>query len=101
MPVGFTGPEPAYAWLPSYQVPALVPRGYRLPSPLAAAGALRALRRFEPDVIHAHSPFVTGRFARRAAGRLQVPLVFTHHTRFADYAHYLGPLAGPTAPLPR
>jgi outer membrane receptor protein involved in Fe transport len=51
------------------------------------------------DVIHAHSPFVTGRFARRAAGRLQVPLVFTHHTRFADYAHYLGPLAGPTAAI--
>ena len=23
-----------------------------------------------------------------------MPLVFTHHTRFADYGHYLGPLAG-------
>ncbi|MGZ8563594.1 MAG: glycosyltransferase, partial [Candidatus Limnocylindria bacterium] len=27
------------------------------------------------------------------------PLVFTHHTRFADYGHYLGPLAGPGAAL--
>jgi glycosyltransferase involved in cell wall biosynthesis len=28
-----------------------------------------------------------------------VPLVFTHHTRFDDYGHYLGPLAGPARRL--
>ncbi|MDP9244840.1 MAG: glycosyltransferase, partial [Chloroflexota bacterium] len=27
--------------------------------------------------------------------RLGAPLVFTHHTRFADYGHYLGALAAP------
>jgi glycosyltransferase involved in cell wall biosynthesis len=28
---------------------------------------------------------------------VRIPLVFTHHTRFADYRHYLGPLAAPGA----
>jgi glycosyltransferase involved in cell wall biosynthesis len=32
--------------------------------------------------------------ARRLARRTAAPLVFTHHTRFGDYRHYLGPLAG-------
>src|SRR5699024_2825976 len=54
---------------------------------------------FAPDVVHAHSPFVTGILARRLARRSGAPLVFTHHTRFADYRHYLGPLAGPGARL--
>jgi glycosyltransferase involved in cell wall biosynthesis len=31
--------------------------------------------------------------ARAVARRSDAPLVFTHHTRFADYGHYLGPLA--------
>jgi 1,2-diacylglycerol 3-alpha-glucosyltransferase len=32
----------------------------------------------------------------RAVG---APLIFTHHTRFGDYRHYLGPLAAPGAAL--
>ena len=35
--------------------------------------------------------------ARRVAERVGAPLVFTHHTRFGDYRHYLGPLARPGA----
>ena len=31
--------------------------------------------------------------ARAVARRAGAPLVFTHHTRFAEYGHYLGPLA--------
>jgi glycosyltransferase involved in cell wall biosynthesis len=31
--------------------------------------------------------------ARRLGQRLRAPLVFTHHTRFGDYSHYLGPFA--------
>ena len=37
--------------------------------------------------------------ARRLARRLGAPLVFTHHTRFGDYRHYLGPLATPGGAL--
>ena len=86
------GPDPDYAWVASYELPAVAPRGYRMPSPLAWRAPWRAVERFDPDLIHAHSPFVSGLAARAAARRLRVPLVFTHHTRFGQYRHYLGPL---------
>lgn len=94
---GSPGPDPRYAWLPSYQLPRLVPPGYRMPWPAPWSAAVREAGQFTPDLVHAHSPFVTGLLARRLAHRADAPLVFTHHTRFADYGHYLGPLAGPGA----
>jgi len=90
---GGAGPEPEYAWLPSYQGPRPAPPGYRMPWPVPSA-ALRAAVAFAPDIVHAQSPFVSGLMARRLARRVDAPLVFTHHTRFADYGHYLGPGAG-------
>lgn len=93
---GSAGPEPAYAWLPSYQPPPPAPPGYRIPWPLPSA-ALRAAVDFAPQVVHAQSPFVAGLMARRLARRVGAPLVFTHHTRFGDYRHYFGPLARPGA----
>jgi glycosyltransferase involved in cell wall biosynthesis len=94
-PVGSPGPEPEMAWLASYQLPRIVPTAYRMAVPNPWSEALRKARRWRPDVVHAHSPFVTGLLARRLARASGAPLVFTHHTRFADYGHYLGPLAGP------
>ena len=90
---GAAGPSPEYAWLPSYQAPGPAPPGYRMPWPLPS-DALRAARDFAPAIIHAQSPFVSGLMARRTAQRTGAQLVFTHHTRFGDYRHYLGPLAG-------
>ncbi len=89
---GAVGPEPSYAWLPAYQAPPPAPPGYRMPWPLPSA-ALRQASTFAPDIVHAQSPFVGGLMARRTARRTGAPLVFTHHTRFGDYRHYLGPLA--------
>jgi len=96
---GSPGPPPRHAWLPSYQLPLLVPPRYRMPWPAPWTEAVAQARRFAPDVVHAHSPFVTGLLARRLARAAEAPLVFTHHTRFGDYGHYLGPLAGPGALL--
>jgi glycosyltransferase involved in cell wall biosynthesis len=90
---GATGPAPAYAWLPSYQPPPPAPAGYRMPWPFPS-DAVRAARDFAPQIVHAQSPFVAGLMARRTAQRTGARLAFTHHTRFADYRHYLGPLAG-------
>jgi 1,2-diacylglycerol 3-alpha-glucosyltransferase len=97
--VGSPGPEPGISWLPSYQLPRLVPPAYRMAWPNPWAGAVREAARWRPDVVHAHSPFVTGLLARNLARATGAPLVFTHHTRFADYGHYLGPLAGPGSAL--
>jgi glycosyltransferase involved in cell wall biosynthesis len=68
-----------------------------MPIPMPWSAAMAEAHRFRPEVVHAHSPFVSGLLARRLARASTAPLVFTHHTRFADYGHYLGPLAGPSA----
>ncbi len=97
VPAADTRPdEPEMAWLPSYQGPPPAPPDYRMPWPVPSA-ALAAVHAARPDVVHAQSPFVSGLMARRVARRLRVPLVLTHHTRFGDYRHYLGPLAAPAA----
>jgi glycosyltransferase involved in cell wall biosynthesis len=95
--VGSPGPAPRHAWLPSYQLPWLVPTHYRMAWPLPWTDAMTAAGAFRPEIVHAHSPFVTGLMARRLASAAGARLVFTHHTRFADYGHYLGPLAVPGA----
>jgi len=89
---GGLGPDPEVAWLPSYHLPP-APPGYRMPLPVPSAALRRAVA-FDPDVVHAQSPFVSGLMARAVARRTGAPLVFTHHTRFAEYGHYLGLLSG-------
>jgi len=44
---------------------------------------------FGPDIIHSHHPFLLGDAALRAAHRRRLPLVFTHHTLYEDYTHYV------------
>lgn len=58
----------------------------RLPIP----GLLNAaLADFRPDVIHSHHPFLLGDTAVRVAARYGRPLVFTHHTMYEHYTHYV------------
>ena len=56
--------------------------------PLAAALSTR-LDEFEADIIHAHHPFLLGDTALRVAANKNVPIIFTHHTRYEDYVHYM------------
>jgi glycosyltransferase involved in cell wall biosynthesis len=49
----------------------------------------RLVRQLDFDVFHAHHPFLLGPAARRLARRLGRPLVFTYHTRYEKYAHYV------------
>jgi glycosyltransferase involved in cell wall biosynthesis len=44
---------------------------------------------FKPDVIHSHHPFLMGDSALRAAWTRHLPLVFTHHTLYERYTHYV------------
>jgi len=46
---------------------------------------------FRPAVIHSHHPFLLGDSAIRAAYRRGLPLVFTHHTLYEKYTHYVSP----------
>lgn len=42
---------------------------------------------FEPDIVHSHHPFLVGGVALRVAHTHDLPIVFTHHTRYEDYTH--------------
>lgn len=48
-----------------------------------------ALKDIKPDVIHSHHPFLIGASALRIAHTYKIPLVFTHHTKYEDYTHYV------------
>ena len=41
------------------------------------------------DVIHAHHPILLGQTAARKAAELNLPLVFTFHTQYWEYTHYV------------
>lgn len=61
--------------------------------PLAATMSTRLVA-FVPDIVHAHHPFLLGDTALRIATNRSVPVIFTHHTKYEDYVHYL-PFASP------
>ena len=43
----------------------------------------------KPAVIHSHHPFLLGRAAANKAEEHHIPLVFTFHTRYREYSHYV------------
>jgi 1,2-diacylglycerol 3-alpha-glucosyltransferase len=49
----------------------------------------RLLPKLKPDVIHAHHPILLGQTAATKADELDLPLVFTFHTQYREYTHYL------------
>jgi len=52
-------------------------------------GHLREALAFNPDVVHLHTPFNVGALGWLVASRLGRPRVFTHHTLFEEYLHYV------------
>ncbi|MBV2130928.1 glycosyltransferase [Arsukibacterium indicum] len=44
---------------------------------------------FKPDIIHSQHPFLLGMSALRTARYRKIPLVFTHHTLYEQYTHYV------------
>lgn len=56
------------------------------------------LDQFQPDVVHVHHPFLLGSTGLRIAASRNLPVVFTYHTMYEHYTHYL---AEDSAPLER
>ena len=48
-----------------------------------------ALDEFHPDIVHSHHPFLLGDTALRVAALHDLPIVFTHHTMYEQYTHYV------------
>ena len=47
------------------------------------------LKKLDLDIIHVHSPFTMGWVGMHWANRQHVPLLFTYHTLYDQYAHYV------------
>ena len=62
--------------------------GYVLTSPIHLS-ALEKIRKMNLDVIHVHTEFGVGIFARVVSNVLSIPLVSTYHTMYEDYTHYV------------
>ena len=69
-------------------IPAPTYPGFSLPLPVSRR-LYRIACDLDLDLVHAHHPFLLGPTARRLARRRRLPLVFTHHTRYEKYAHYV------------
>lgn len=41
------------------------------------------------DLIHVHHPMMIGSMAKYLSNKYQVPMVFTYHTRYEQYLHYV------------
>ncbi len=52
-------------------------------------GLTDALEEFDPDIVHSQHPFLLGNTAVRIARSFRLPLVFTHHTLYEQYTHYV------------
>jgi 1,2-diacylglycerol 3-alpha-glucosyltransferase len=61
---------------------------FSVPMPVPGIVAA-AVDQFAPDIVHAHHPFLMGGTALRIAESRQLPLVFTHHTMYDQFTHYI------------
>ena len=51
--------------------------------------AIETIKKWNLDIIHSHTEFGIGTFARIMAKQLDIPLVHTYHTMYEDYVHYI------------
>lgn len=51
--------------------------------------AIEKIRKWNLDIIHSHTEFGVGTFARLLAKQFNIPLVHTYHTMYEDYVHYI------------
>ena len=51
--------------------------------------AVNIIRKWNLDVIHSHTEFSVGTFARILSRQFNIPLVHTYHTMYEDYTHYI------------
>ena len=50
---------------------------------------INKIKKWKLDVIHSHTEFGIGTFARLISKQLNIPLVHTYHTMYEDYVHYI------------
>ena len=86
--VGDDGGNRRVLRIPSLPLPVPAGTPYRLTLPVMSRRNVRTLIA-DLDVIHVHSPFVTGWMGAHYARRFGIPLIYTYHTQLEAYAHYV------------
>lgn len=92
-----------YVFAPSYEGQVREPYVIRYPSfPITIVGApvpnilttlfARKVKELQIDVIHVHHPAIIGNAALELKRKLGIPVVFTYHTRYEEYLHYIAGL---------
>ncbi len=61
---------------------------FSVPMPVSGK-VISALKTFTPQIVHSHHPFLLGDTALRVASTRDIPVVFTHHTMYEKYTHYV------------
>ncbi|WP_210880095.1 glycosyltransferase [Roseovarius autotrophicus] len=72
--------------IPAYQQ--FAGTDFSVPSPVSPS-LTRRLDAFAPDIVHSHHPFLLGGTALRFAAAHKTPIVYTYHTRYDLYGHYV------------
>lgn len=54
--------------------------------------AEKIIESMQLDIIHVQTEFGIGLLARRMAKKLDIPLIYTYHTTWEDYTHYINPM---------
>jgi 1,2-diacylglycerol 3-alpha-glucosyltransferase len=82
----YTDKEPFIFRYPSLSLPL----GVDIPTAIPISPFVdRVLPAIKLDVIHTHHPFLLGQTAASKAQELNLPLVFTFHTQYREYTHYI------------
>jgi len=85
---GSDGDGPATRVFRYWSIPVPMYRGFAAPVPISVH-AEQVIRELEIDVLHSHTPFAMGTLCAVLARRLRRPFVFTHHTMYHEYVHYV------------
>ena len=71
-----------------YSLPSPTNKDYTLAIPVYP-GMNRLLKKLDLDIIHVHSPVMLGRVGLHYAKKYGIPIVFTYHTLYDQYVHYV------------
>lgn len=68
-----------FPWLPEHKIVLPIPSGFRWSD----------IRKLNLDIVHIHTFFSAGWIGIAIARFLKIPMVFTYHTYYGEYTHYL------------
>jgi 1,2-diacylglycerol 3-alpha-glucosyltransferase len=88
--------DPSVIRIPGWVIPRKSLKGFRL-VPFVKR-YVRKMRKLKLDVVHIHTEFSMGKLGLAVAKKERIPSVYTLHTSYQDYTHYVSKLLTRFAP---